>query len=238
MIKLLEVKDLTGGYGRIPVVFDVSLEVKRGGLLAIVGPNGSGKSTLVKLVVGLAMIHKGEIRFRGEDITRVPTHRRISLGIGYVPQTRNIFPGLTVEENLEVGAYTVRGREFEERAEKVYELFPVLEERRRQKAETLSGGERRMLAIARVLIADPDLIILDEPSAGLAPKVASEIFRNIKSINEMGKTIILVEQHARKALSICDDAIVMVSGRIVLRGKGEELLRMDDLRLAFLGKGS
>ena len=238
MIKLLEVKDLTGGYGRIPVVFDVSLEVKRGGLLAIVGPNGSGKSTLVKLVVGLAMIHKGEIRFRGEDITRVPTHRRISLGIGYVPQTRNIFPGLTVEENLEVGAYTVRGREFEERAEKVYDLFPVLEERRRQKAETLSGGERRMLAIARVLIADPDLIILDEPSAGLAPKVASEIFRNIKSINEMGKTIILVEQHARKALSICDDAIVMVSGRIVLRGKGEELLRMDDLRLAFLGKGS
>jgi len=238
VIKLLEVKDLTGGYGRIPVVFDVSLEVKRGGLLAIVGPNGSGKSTLVKLVVGLAMIHKGEIRFRGEDITRVPTHRRISLGIGYVPQTRNIFPGLTVEENLEVGAYTVRGREFEERAEKVYDLFPVLEERRRQKAETLSGGERRMLAIARVLIADPDLIILDEPSAGLAPKVASEIFRNIKSINEMGKTIILVEQHARKALSICDDAIVMVSGRIVLRGKGEELLRMDDLRLAFLGKGS
>ena len=238
MIKLLEVKDLTGGYGRIPVVFDVNLEVKRGGLLAIVGPNGSGKSTLVKLVVGLAMIHKGEVRFRGEDITRVPTHKRVSLGIGYVPQTRNIFPGLTVEENLEVGAYTVRGREFEERAEKVYDLFPVLEERRRQKAETLSGGERRMLAIARVLIADPDLIILDEPSAGLAPKVASEIFRNIKSINEMGKTIILVEQHARKALSICDDAIVMVSGRIVLRGKGEELLRMDDLRLAFLGKGS
>jgi len=238
VLKLLEVKDLTGGYGRIPVVFDVNLEVKRGGLLAIVGPNGSGKSTLVKLVVGLAMIHKGEVRFRGEDITRVPTHKRVSLGIGYVPQTRNIFPGLTVEENLEVGAYTVRGREFEERAEKVYDLFPVLEERRRQKAETLSGGERRMLAIARVLIADPDLIILDEPSAGLAPKVASEIFRNIKSINEMGKTIILVEQHARKALSICDDAIVIVSGRIVLRGKGEELLRINDLRLAFLGKGS
>ncbi|MGC9148687.1 MAG: ABC transporter ATP-binding protein [Sulfolobales archaeon] len=234
--KILETKSLTGGYGKLTIVFDVDLVIHQGEIVSIIGPNGSGKSTLVKLIAGVATIHKGEIIFAGRDITRIPPEKRTLLGLGYLPQVNNIFADLSVEENLEMGGYGLDHGELLSRLEMIYNLFPDLKIRRRQRAGTLSGGERQMLALARVLMKDPSLIILDEPSAGLAPKIVEKIFSSIKSIREMGKTIILVEQHAKKSLEISDRGVVMSSGRIVLEGEPSKLLSSEDLRLAFLGK--
>lgn len=236
MERILDVKSLSGGYGKLTIVFDIDLYVGKGEILSIVGPNGSGKSTLVKLIAGVASIHRGFIFYRGRDITREPPEKRALMGIGYLPQVNNIFPDMTVEENLEMGGYGLSKEDLLDRMELAFTLFPELRSRKKQKAGTLSGGERQMLAISRALVRDPSLLILDEPSAGLAPKLVDRIFSSIREIRNMGKSIILVEQHARRALEISDRGVVMASGRIVLEGEPRQLLSSQDLRLAFLGK--
>ncbi|MCI4457938.1 MAG: ABC transporter ATP-binding protein [Desulfurococcaceae archaeon] len=217
------------------MVFDINLVVREGEILSIIGPNGSGKSTLMKIIVGVASLHNGRIIFDGDDISHEPPEKRILRGIGYLPQLNNIFPDLTVEENLELGGYHLAKNEIRDRINRVYELFPLLKERRRLLAGSLSGGERQMLAIGRVLMSDPKLIIFDEPSAGLAPKIVVAIFDVIKKIREMGKTIILIEQLAKKALENSDRGVLMRSGRIVLIDESKKLLSSEELGRTFLG---
>ncbi len=224
MEKMLETRSLSGGYGKLTIVFDVDLYVGKGEIVAIVGSNGSGKSTLVKLIAGVASIHRGSIFYRGREITREPPEKRALLGIGYLPQISNIFPDMSVEENLEMGGYGLAKKDLQDRMELVFTIFPELRSRRKQRVGTLSGGERQMLAISRTLMRDPSLLILDEPSAGLSPKLVNRIFSSVKEIRDMGKSIILVEQHARRALEISDRGVVMASGRIVLEGVSKELL--------------
>ncbi|PWV37713.1 MAG: ABC transporter ATP-binding protein [Desulfurococcaceae archaeon] len=234
---ILEVKGLSGGYGKLAIVFDASLTVGKNEIVAIVGPNGSGKSTLVKMIAGIATIHRGTVTFMGRDITREPPEKRVILGLGYLPQTNNIFPDMSVEENLEMGGYGLDESTLRSRMEAIFNLFPELKDRKRQRADTLSGGERQMLAISRVLMKDPSLLLLDEPSAGLAPKLVERIFRAVREIRDMGKSVVLVEQHAKRALETSDRGIVMAGGRIVLEGESKQLLSSQDLRLAFfLGK--
>lgn len=236
MTRILEVEGLTGGYGKLAIVFDASLSVEEGEILAVVGPNGSGKSTLAKMIAGIAQIHRGRVRLGGEDITSYPPESRILLGMGYLPQVGNVFPDLTVRENLELGGYGLKRGEIEERIGEVLDLFPELRSRMGQKASTLSGGERQMLALSRTLMKDPRVLLLDEPSAGLAPKLVERIFSSVRRLREAGKAIVLVEQHAKRALEIADRGAVMASGRIVLEGEARDLLASEDLRLAFLGK--
>jgi len=232
---ILVIENLTGGYGKLPIVFDINLVVREGEILSIIGPNGSGKSTLMKIIVGVASLHNGRIIFDENDISHEPPEKRILRGIGYLPQLNNIFPDLTVEENLELGGYHLAKNEIRDRINRVYELFPLLRERRRLLAGSLSGGERQMLAIGRVLMSDPKLIIFDEPSAGLAPKIVVAIFDVIKKIREMGKTIILIEQLAKKALENSDRGVLMRSGRIVLIDESKKLLSSEELGRTFLG---
>jgi len=232
---ILVIENLTGGYGKLPIVFDINLVVREGEILSIIGPNGSGKSTLMKIIVGVASLHSGRIIFDEDDISHEPPEKRILRGIGYLPQLNNIFPDLTVEENLELGGYHLAKNEIRDRINRVYELFPLLKERRRLLAGSLSGGERQMLAIGRVLMSDPKLIIFDEPSAGLAPKIVVAIFDVIKKIREMGKTIILIEQLAKKALENSDRGVLMRSGRIVLIDESKKLLSSEELGRTFLG---
>jgi len=232
---ILVIENLTGGYGKLPIVFDINLVVREGEILSIIGPNGSGKSTLMKIIVGVASLHSGRIIFDEDDISHEPPEKRILRGIGYLPQLNNIFPDLTVEENLELGGYHLAKNEIRDRINRVYELFPLLKERRRLLAGSLSGGERQMLAIGRVLMSDPKLIIFDEPSAGLAPKIVVAIFDVIRKIREMGKTIILIEQLAKKALENSDRGVLMRSGRIVLIDESKKLLSSEELGRTFLG---
>jgi ABC-type branched-subunit amino acid transport system ATPase component len=232
---ILVIENLTGGYGKLPIVFDINLVVREGEILSIIGPNGSGKSTLMKIIIGVASLHNGRIIFDENDISHEPPEKRILRGIGYLPQLNNIFPDLTVEENLELGGYHLAKNEIRDRINRVYELFPLLKERRRLLAGSLSGGERQMLAIGRVLMSDPKLIIFDEPSAGLAPKIVVAIFDVIKKIREMGKTIILIEQLAKKALENSDRGVLMRSGRIVLIDESKKLLSSEELGRTFLG---
>ncbi len=235
---VLEVKSLSGGYGRLTIVFEANLSVDKNEIVSIVGPNGSGKSTLVKMIAGIATIHSGSVILMGRDITREPPEKRVSIGLGYLPQTNNIFPDMSVEENLEMGGYGLGEEAIRSGIEEVFTLFPELRGKRRQRADTLSGGERQMLAISRVLMKNPSLLLLDEVSASLAPKLVERIFRAVREIRDMGKSIVLVEQHARRALEISDRGAVMASGRIVLEGESKQLLNSQDLRLAFLGKSS
>ena len=232
---ILVIENLTGGYGKLPIVFDINLVVREGEILSIIGPNGSGKSTLMKIIIGVASLHNGRIIFDENDISHEPPEKRILRGIGYLPQLNNIFPDLTVEENLELGGYHLAKNEIRDRINRVYELFPLLKERRRLLAGSLSGGERQMLAIGRVLMSDPKLIIFDESSAGLAPKIVVAIFDVIKKIREMGKTIILIEQLAKKALENSDRGVLMRSGRIVLIDENKKLLSSEELGRTFLG---
>jgi ABC-type branched-subunit amino acid transport system ATPase component len=232
---ILVIENLTGGYGKLPIVFDINLVVREGEILSIIGPNGSGKSTLMKIIVGVASLHNGRIIFDEDDISHEPPEKRILRGIGYLPQLNNIFPDLTVEENLELGGYHLAKNEIRDRINRVYELFPLLKERRRLLAGSLSGGERQMLAIGRVLMSDPKLIIFDEPSAGLAPKIVVAIFDVIKKIRDMGITIILIEQLAKKALENSDRGVLMRSGRIMLIDESKKLLSSEELGRTFLG---
>ncbi|MEM2384779.1 MAG: ABC transporter ATP-binding protein [Candidatus Bathyarchaeia archaeon] len=233
---MLEVNGVDTFYGEAQVLHNVKINVRNGELVAIVGSNGAGKSTLLKTIAGLIHPSSGSITFLGEKIDRLPPYKVAEKGIIYTPEGRRIFPQMTVLENLLMGAYTREARrKIKENIERVYQLFPVLKERKNQIAGTLSGGEQQMLTIGRSLMANPKLLLLDEPSLGLAPKIILDLYESIKKIHEQGTTILLVEQNVQISLSICDRAYVLENGRIILEGRGEELLNNDEVRKAYLG---
>ncbi|MBS5432254.1 MAG: ABC transporter ATP-binding protein [Firmicutes bacterium] len=231
---MLKVEDLNVCYGAIHAVKGVSFQVNRGEIVTLIGANGAGKSTTLRTVSGLLRSKGGSIKFRGENISRLPSHKIVERGLAQVPEGRRIFQQMSVQENLEMGAYT-RGAETEADLEAVYGRFPRLRERRRQTAGTLSGGEQQMLAIGRALMSRPCLLMLDEPSMGLAPILVEQIFDIIRELHQSGTTILLVEQNAQMALSVADRAYVMETGKISLSGTGRELSESDAVRKAYLG---
>ena len=223
-------------YGDAQALDGVSIAVREKEIVAIVGANGAGKSSLIRTIAGIERPRAGRVAFKGADITGWPSHKVCNLGIGQVPEGRQIFPTLTVDENLEVGAYIPRGRSAKAAArEKVYAMFPRLAERRGQYAGTRSGGEQQMLAIGRCLMGQPELIMFDEPSLGLAPAVVQEVFRTIERLNREGITIILVEQNVAVSLALAQQAYVLENGRVTLKGTGQELLANDQVRQAYMG---
>jgi branched-chain amino acid transport system ATP-binding protein len=233
---ILVAEALSSGYGKFQVLFDVSFRVYENEILAVVGPNGSGKSTLLKTVFGLTTIYSGSVIYRGRDITRLPPYVKARIGVAYLPQTDNVFAELTVKENLLMAAYTLEESEARHRIEEVLNVYPVLKERLSYKARSLSGGERQMLALAMTLVRRPDIILLDEPTANLAPVVARHLLKKISMLrDEMKKTIVLVEQNARAALELGDRALLMVSGRVSYEGPSESLLQDVELGKRYLG---
>ncbi|OYT48282.1 MAG: branched-chain amino acid ABC transporter ATP-binding protein [Desulfurococcales archaeon ex4484_42] len=233
---LLELRNVEAGYGEFRVLRNVSLRVEKGEIVALVGPNGAGKTTTLRTIMGMTTLYSGDIVFNGNSIKKLPTYRRVELGITMVPEGRRLFNSLTVYENLLAGAITKRAREkLEDSLEFVFTLFPRLKERRNQLAGTLSGGESQMLAIARALMARPQVLLLDEPSLGLAPKIVLTIFDVIKKLrDEGGVTILLVEQHVKNSLEIAERGYVMELGRIVLEGDAKKLLSDERLKKAYL----
>jgi len=235
---LLEVRDAVVHYGRIQALHGVSLTVREGELVTLLGSNGAGKTTMMRAISGLRPLTSGSVWFDGQDISRIKAHRRVTDGLIQAPEGRGVFPGMTVVENLEMGCY---GRKFPSRSEHrerldwVLETFPRLAERRSQVGGTLSGGEQQMLAIGRALMARPKVLLLDEPSMGLAPMVISQIFRIISEINSQGTTVLLVEQNAQQALSRSDRAYILETGRVTREGVARDLLKDDSIRAAYLG---
>ena len=235
-MSLLDVRNVDVFYGDAQALWGVSFQVEKGTITSIVGANGAGKTTIMKTISGLLIPRSGTITFEGRDITREEPHKRVEMGIAHVPEGRQLFPRLTVMENLRAAAYTRRAREkFQDTLEEVFNLFPILRERRNQLAGTLSGGEQQMLAIARGLILRPEILMLDEPSLGLAPKLVIMILNLVRKLKEEGYTILLVEQNVYQALKLSDKAYVLETGRIVKSGTGEELLRDEDVKRAYLG---
>ncbi len=233
---LLEVKDLEVHYGVIKAIKGISFEVNQGEVIALIGANGAGKTTTLHTVTGLIQPSHGQIIFDGKDITKIPPHKIVGMGMAHVPEGRRIFQQLTVLENLKLGAYTRKDKNLIAATLKmVYERFPRLEERKNQVAGTLSGGEQQMLAMGRALMSNPRIILMDEPSMGLSPLLVSEIFDIIKVISEGGTTVLLVEQNAQKALSIADRAYVLETGNISLSGKASDLINDESVRKAYLG---
>jgi ABC-type branched-subunit amino acid transport system ATPase component len=232
---LLKTVGLHCAYGADEIIHSVDLEIAPGEVVSILGPNGCGKTTLVKSILGYVRATKGEIRFRGQDLRRMRPTERVALGIGYVPQLLNIFKPLTVTENLEIGGYRLKRSARDEAKAKMFELFPMLAERRNQKAATLSGGERQLLAMARALIVSPTLLFLDEPSAGLSPLRADEVFEHIRVVASTGVAIVLVEQDVHRALAISDRAYVLVTGRVAFSGPGDTIAADERIRGAYLG---
>ena len=234
---LLEVKDLSVYYGVIQALKGISFEVNEGEVIALIGANGAGKTTILHAVSGLLSPKAGSINFEGNDLTKTPAHKIVSMGMSHVPEGRRVFSQLTVYENLKLGAFTRKdSAEIEETLQSVYQRFPRLEERKKQFAGTLSGGEQQMLAMGRALMSRPKIILMDEPSMGLSPIMVTQIFDIIKSISASGTTVLLVEQNARKALSIADRGYVLETGKIVLEGKAGELLDDDTIKKAYLGE--
>jgi len=233
---MLAIDNLHVYYGGIHAVKGITIRVEQGQIVSLIGANGAGKSTTIRAIVGLVKPRSGSIMFKGQTIHKMPTHEIIRLGIGVSPEGRKIFANLTVMENLELGAYFLPKSEFKERLEWVFSLFPRLAERKKQLAGTLSGGEQQMLSLGRALMSKPELLLLDEPSLGLAPLVVEEVFRTIQEINNQGTTILLVEQNAMAALTIAHHAYVMETGTIVLEGKGAELLEDERVKKAYLGE--
>jgi neutral amino acid transport system ATP-binding protein len=231
---LLETLDLAAGYGELEIVHGVSIAVPPGGFVSIIGPNGAGKSTLLKAIYGLADTHGGRVHFGGDEIGARKPHDLTRLGLNYVPQLDNVFVNMSVQENLEIGAVPARERTAE-RLEAVFATFPVLKARRRQRAGTLSGGERQMLALARALMPEPRLLLLDEPSAALSPTVADRLFEVLEAINRGGVAILLVEQNARRSLVLSDYAYVLDMGRNRFEGPGSELLHDPKVAELYLG---
>jgi len=234
---ILEARKLSAGYIDVPIIEDVDAHVAQGEIVALVGPNGAGKSTLLKAIYGIAKIFGGTVVFNSMDVTRLPPEKKTMIGMGFVPQTDNVFPDMTVEENLEMGAYLVRDEDkIRDAMEVVYNIFPQLKALRRQLAGSLSGGQQRMLAVGRALMTRPRILLLDEPTAGLAPKIAMELLGVLSKIREeTGVSILIVEQHAKRALELSDRGYVLVYGRIVAEGTGDEILSRPDLQKLFLG---
>lgn len=234
---MLEIKDLQVSYGMINAVKGVSFEVNQGEVIALIGANGAGKTTILHTITGLVPAKSGSIIFDGADLTKTSAHKIVSMGMAHVPEGRRIFQELTVLENLKMGAYTRKDKkEISDTLEMVYKRFPRLEERKSQIAGTLSGGEQQMLAMGRALMSHPKIILMDEPSMGLSPLYVSEIFDIIKEVNAGGTTVLLVEQNAKKALSIANRAYVLETGNIALSGDAKELMNNDSVKKAYLGE--
>ena len=234
---MLEVKDLEVYYGMIQAIKGISFEVNQGEVIALIGANGAGKTTTLHTITGLLSPKKGSVMFEGTDITKIPAHKIVSMGMAHVPEGRRVFAELSVYENLKMGAYTRKDKnEIEESLANVYKRFPRLEERRNQMAGTLSGGEQQMLAMGRALMSKPRIVLMDEPSMGLSPIFVEEIFNIIKEISAEGTTVLLVEQNAKKALSIADRAYVLETGKIVLEGDAKDLLNDESIKKAYLGE--
>lgn len=234
---MLEIKGLQVHYGMIQAIKGIDFEVNKGEVVALIGANGAGKTTILHTVSGLLQASSGSIHFEGKDITRMPGHKIVSLGMAHVPEGRRVFAQLSVYENLLMGAYTRKDKqEIRESLDMVYSRFPRLEERKTQPAGTLSGGEQQMLAMGRALMSHPSIILMDEPSMGLSPIFVNEIFDIIKEVSATGTTVLLVEQNAKKALDIADRAYVLETGKIVLSGKADELKNDDAVKKAYLGE--
>ena len=233
---MLEVCDVATGYGKVQALWDVCLEVHEAEIVALVGSNGAGKTTLLNTITGLLRPASGSVKFLGQRIDGLPPHAVVELGISHVPEGGKAFPDMTVRENLEMGAYPLHAwKQKLETLEQVYEIFPLLKERDRQLARTLSGGERQMLAMGRGLMSKPKLCLFDEPSYGLAPLLVKEIFRVIRDLRDRGITVLLIEQNVRQSLEIADRAYVLENGRICLQGECGELLQSETVRQAYLG---
>ena len=234
---MLEIKDLEVYYGMIQAIKGISFEVNEGEVIALIGANGAGKTTILHTISGLIAPKKGSITFEGQEITKIPAHKMVENGLAQVPEGRRVFPSLSVLQNLKLGAYTRKDKkEIDDTLKMIYERFPRLEERKNQPAGTLSGGEQQMLAMGRALMSKPRIILMDEPSMGLSPIFVNEIFDIIKQVSASGTTVLLVEQNAKKALSIADRGYVLETGKIVKEGKASDLLNDEAVKKAYLGE--
>ena len=233
---MLSLSNIDAGYGTFQALFDVSLEVNAGEAIGVIGPNGAGKTTLMRVISGLIRPTAGRIAMEGADLLATPPHRILELGIAHVPENRRLFPRMTVEDNLRMGAFIPAARaKFRQRLEFVYDLFPRMKERRAQLAGTMSGGEQQMCAIGRALMSEPRLLLLDEPSAGLAPVVVQQVFGLVEQIRASGLTVLIVEQNVRQVLKVVDRAYLLEAGSIRVSGTSEELMRSESIREAYLG---
>ncbi|MBP6767742.1 MAG: ABC transporter ATP-binding protein [Reyranella sp.] len=233
---MLELRSIDAGYGRFQALFGIDLDVKAGEAVGVIGPNGAGKTTLMRVISGLIRPTKGSIRMQGTDVLATPAHRIVSLGIAHVPENRRLFPRLSVEDNLRMGAFMPEARaRYRERMDFVFDLFPRMKERRNQLAGTMSGGEQQMCAIGRALMSDPKLLLLDEPSAGLAPVVVQQVFELVKRIRAGGLTVLIVEQNVQQVLQVVDRAYLLEAGSIRASGASADLLADDSIRQAYLG---
>jgi len=236
MTPILAMENIDAGYGDVTIVHDVSLEVNKGEIVAIVGPNGSGKSTLIKSLLGFAKLFKGRFLYHGQDVTGITPDRAVSLGIGYVPQNNNVFTNLTINENLEMGAYIRRdGASIKADIADVYKLFPELEARKKALAGSLSGGERQMLAIARAMMANPKVLLLDEPLASVAPKAAAAILSKVEGVREFGTAVVIIEQNVKQALGASQRGYILVDGVCVMEGDSDSILSDDTAKRRYLG---
>ncbi|MEE9418533.1 MAG: ABC transporter ATP-binding protein [Desulfatiglandaceae bacterium] len=231
---VLKAEDITAGYTEVDILHHVGIRVKSGEIVSVIGPNGAGKSTLLKTIFGILRPREGSVTLKDQDITGLKPDKIVRKGISYVPQVDNIFPSMTIQENLEMGAF-VRDDDYSQRMDEIYELFPILKERKKQKAGQLSGGQRQMVAMGRALMLNPQVLLLDEPSAGLAPLLVSTIFEKIKEINASGVAMIIVEQNARQALKMAHYGYVLAMGRNVLDDDGDSLLDNEEVGRLYLG---
>jgi len=231
---ILKTEDITAGYIEVDILHDVHVRVRSGEIVSVIGPNGAGKSTLLKTIFGILKPRQGNVTLKDEDITGLKPDRIARRGISYVPQVDNVFPSMTIQENLEMGAF-IRNDDYSRRFDEVYDLFPIMRERRKEKAGKLSGGQRQMVAMGRALMLDPQVLLLDEPSAGLAPLLVADIFEKIKEINATGVAMIIVEQNAREALKMANHGYVLAMGKNVLDDSGESLLANEEVGRLYLG---
>jgi branched-chain amino acid transport system ATP-binding protein len=233
---MLEVENVSAAYGLVQILWDVSFKIKEKEIVSIIGPNGAGKTTLVKTIMGLLPAKNGTIRFKGENIEKLPTYEIVKKGVTLIPEGREIFPKMTVEENMLLGAYTIKDKNaVKESKERNYQIFPVLKKKEKALAQTLSGGEQQMLVICRSLMSNPELLILDEPSLGLAPIIVGKVLDTLRKINEEGVAVLLVEQNIRDSLNIADRGYVLEEGKIIIEGKGRELLSNEHIKEVYLG---
>ena len=233
---MLELNNLNAGYGSFQALFSVNLEVKKGEAIAVIGPNGAGKTTLLRTISGMLPVQSGNLSMEGTSLKDVPPYRIIDFGITHVPENRRLFSSMSIEDNLRMGAFTPNARpHFEERLDFIFDLFPRLKERRSQIAGTLSGGEQQMCAIGRALMSSPKLLLMDEPSAGLAPVIVNQVFQLVQQIRDQGLTVLIVEQNIEQVLKIVDRAYLMEVGAIKISGKAEELIQSESIRKAYVG---
>lgn len=233
---MLEVENVSAAYGLVQILWDVSFKIKEKEIVSVIGPNGAGKTTLVKTVMGLLPAKTGTIRFKGENIEKLRPYEIVKKGVTLIPEGREIFPKMTVEENMLLGAYTINDKNaVKESKERIYQIFPVLKKKEKALAQTLSGGEQQMLVICRSLMSNPELLILDEPSLGLAPILVGKVLDTLRKINEEGVTVLLVEQNIRDSLNIADRGYVLEKGKIIIEGKGRELLSNEHIKEVYLG---